>query len=432
MEKNNLFEILNDWNFWDKDIPKYIGRTEYQNNIHHYQKSGEIVIIKGIRRSGKSTLLINYISELVDSGFDKKQFLFVNFEDPRFIGSLDAAILDEIIDVYKEFINEEDKPHLFLDEIQNVIHWEKWVRTAYELNKAFIYITGSSSRLLSKEFGTALSGRYLDINIFPLSFKEYLKFKDVELPGKSSVITQKLRYKKLFNNYKAEGGFPKVVLLEDDLKRKESIMYYETIILKDVVARHNLKNQDNVNRVALYLLSNIGKPLNINKIRKSLNISYEMTEKYFEYLKDTYMLYEINQFNYSLKKQFANRRKVYCADASLIENISFRITEDYGRLIENIVFLELKRRGLDIYFHHEKRECDFVIKKGLRIVEAIQVTKSIENAETRERELNGLLDALYTYDLHEGMILTENEEQEFVNRDKKIVVKPIWKFLLGF
>jgi uncharacterized protein len=432
MDKNKLFGILNDWNYWDKPLPEFVARETYQAKINNYLSSGEVIVLKGIRRSGKSTLMINHIRHLIVNGVDIKEILFVNFEDPRFNGETDSELLEQIFEVYKEFVNNETKPHIFLDEVQNVAQWEKWVLTGYELNRAHFYITGSSSKLLSREFGTALSGRFLAINVLPLSFREYLSFKGMPEPDKKNLVTQKVRYKIAFNEYIKEGGFPKISYLEDDLKREEIIMYYETIILKDIVARHNLKNYDNVKKVALYLLSNIGKPLNLNKVRTSLSLSYDLADNYFEYLKDTFLLFEVNQYDYSINKQFSSRRKVYCIDNGILTYTSFRISEDYGRYLENLVFVELMRRGQDVYFHQGKKECDFVIREGINIRQAIQVSRTLQDEETKKREMEGLLEALGTYGLNDGMILTEDEEYEMNVENRRIIVKPVWKWLLEY
>ena len=430
MDKNKLFGILNDWNYWDKPIPEFFTRDEYKEKINNYLSTGEIIVLKGIRRSGKSTLLINHIRHLAGMRVNKKEVLFVNFEDPRFDGELNSELLEQIFEVYKEFVNNETKPHIFLDEVQHVAQWEKWVLTGYELKRAQFYVTGSSSKLLSREFGTALSGRFLAINVFPLSFREYLLFKDQPTPDKISLITQKLVYKIALYEYLKGGGFPKACSLDENLRRQEIIMYYETIILKDIVARYNLKNYDSVKKVALYLLSNIAKPFNLNKVRVSLTLSYDLADKYFEYLKDTFLLFEVFQYNHSLNRQFANRRKVYCIDNGILTNTSFRISEDYGRYLENLVFIELLRKGNEVYFHQGKKECDFVIKDGLNISQAIQVCRALQDEETKKRELEGLKEALDTYGLNEGTILTEDEEYETTAEGRRIIIKPVWKWLL--
>jgi hypothetical protein len=314
--------------------------------------------------------------------------------------------------------------------VQHVAQWEKWVLTGYELKRAQFYVTGSSSKLLSREFGTALSGRFLAINVFPLGFSEYVMFNNLPAPDKISLITQKLVYKIAFNDYLKSGGFPKACSLDEDLRRQEIIMYYETIILKDIVARHNLKNYDSVKKVALYLLSNIGKPFNLNKVRTSLSLSYDLADKYFEYLKDTFLFFEVFQYDHSLNRQFANRRKVYCIDNGILTHTSFRISEDYGRYLENLVFVELLRKRQDVYFHQGKKECDFVIKEGLNIRQAIQVSRSMQDDETKKRELEGLKEALDMYGLKEGTILTEDEEYQIDKEGHRIIVQPVWKWLL--
>jgi uncharacterized protein len=430
MDKTKLFGILNDWNFWDKPVPEFFPREEYQLKINSFLSTEEVIVLKGIRRSGKSTLMINHIRHLIHLGADKKQILFVNFEDPRFNGELNAELLEQIFEVYHEFVNNETKPHIFLDEVQHVSQWEKWVLTGYELKRAQFYVTGSSSKLLSREFGTALSGRFLAIHVFPLSFAEYILFKELPAPDKISLITEKISFKIAFNDYIKAGGFPKTCSLGEDLRRQEIIMYYETIILKDIVARYNLKNYDSVKKVAHYLLSNIGKLFNLNKLRLSLNLSYDLADKYFEYLKDTFLLFEVFQYDHSLNKQFSNLRKVYCIDNGILTNTSFRISEDYGRYLENLVFIELLRKGKEVYFHKGKKECDFVIKDGLNIKQAIQVSRSVQDEETKKRELEGLTEAMDVYGLTEGMILTEDEEFEIVAEGRKVFIQPIWKWSL--
>lgn len=387
-------------------------------------------MLKGIRRSGKSTLLINHIRHLIGQGVDKKETLYVNFEDPRFDGDLNAELLEQILEVYKEYINHDSKPHVFLDEVQHVSQWEKWVLMGYELRKAQFYVTVSSSQLLSREFGTSLSGRFLYINVFPLGFREFLQFKQLPIPDKTSLVTQKLIYKKAFNTYLSIGGFPRACNLDEDLKRQELMMYYETIILKDIVARHNLKNYVNVKKVSLFLLSNIGKPLNLNKVRTALSLSYDLADKYFKYQKDTFLLYGVNQFHYSLSKQFANHSKVYCIDNGILNYNSFRFSEDYGRYLENFVFVELLRRGHEIYYYQEKKECDFVIMDGTTISQAIQVCRTLLDEATRKRELEGLYEAMEANGLSKGLILTEEEETEYEFDNMKVVVKPVWKWML--
>ena len=429
MNSTKILEILSDWNYWDKALPPFIQRESYANVIDNYSQSEEIIVLKGIRRGGKSTLLLNHIHNLTQSS-SAKSILFVNFEDPRFSNELNLDLLDDIFDIFKEQIAEGEKPSVFLDEIQLIPQWEKWVRTKHELKQANLYVTGSSSKLLSKEFGTALSGRFLDINIFPLSFHEYLTFKNYKITNVLEITSNRIQLKKLFNQYTKEGGFPKVVLLEDSLKQKELDMYFDTILLKDIVARYNLKSYDNIKRLALYLISNTGAIINLNKLKKALNISYELLSRYYEYIKDTYMLFEISQYNYSLKKQMVHPRKVYCIDPGIINAVSFQFFENKGQLLENIVFIELIRRGYAVNYHLGKRECDFLAIKGQNIEAAIQVTYIMDDPKTRKREVEGLIEAMNTYNIAQGYILTYEEESTIVEEGHQIKVVPIWKWLL--
>lgn len=430
MLKDKIIEVLADWNYWDKEIPDYIPRPEYNNQIERAKQSEEVVVLRGIRRCGKSTLLINQIKDLVKGGVLIRQCLFVNFEDPRLSNDLNVALLDDIFMAYQEYVNPDLFPYIFFDEIQNISLWEKWVRTKYELKQAQLYVTGSSSTLLSKEFGTALAGRYLPVNVFPLNFSEYIVFKGECLPDTLGMISKAVVYKRLFNSYLKEGGFPKVILSAKDMQKKELDMYFESIILKDIMARYGLKNYDNLRKLALYLMSNIGCLINLNKLKVALNISYELLSHYYEYIKDTFLIYELSAYEYSLKKQFSKGVKIYCIDNGMIDAVSFQFSENKGRMLENMVCFALKRKSLAVYFHSGKRECDFIVEQDNKVVQAIQVCLNLENPETKQREVDGLLEAMHLYELKEGVIITEDENDEKLFGDRKIVVMPAWKWLL--
>jgi uncharacterized protein len=431
MDKSTLLYILNEWNYWDKPVPEYVPRPFYQANIDRYSQSGEVVVLKGVRRSGKSTLLVNQIRQLQQAGVSPKETLLVNFEDPRLGYGLDTSLLDQILEVFREYIHPENGGHFFLDEVQLVSRWEQWIRTGYELKRGTFYVTGSSSKLLSREFGTALGGRYLGISVFPLGFGEYLKFLDHHEPDRVALEVRKMEYKRAFNRYITEGGFPKLQYLPKDLHREEVMMYFESIILKDIVARYSLRNVDNVRKIALYFLSNIGKPFNINNIRNAIHVSHELTETYFEYLKEAFLLFEINEYHDSVMKQLAGSRKVYCVDNGFLTHVGFRISEDYGRYLENLVCIELLRRGKEVFFYQGRRGCDFLIRDGLRVVTAIQVTRSLRHEETRRRELEGLYEAMEHLGLEDGLILTEDETEEITTTGRTVLVRPVWRWLLG-
>jgi hypothetical protein len=411
----------------------------------------KVISLIGLRRVGKTHLFFYKINELKKKGL-KENIIYINFDDDR-LYNFKVNNFQEILEAYYElYPNIDNKLYLFLDEIQNVQGWELFIRRLSEnKEKYYIYLTGSSSKLLSKEISTHLRGRTLSFYLFPLSFKEYLRFNNLKLEKNYLYTNQRYEIKNLFNKYLIEGGFPEVI--NSDFKEQILQSYVDLIIYKDLIERYNLKNFTLLRNIIKYSCSNVSKLFSINSyynsIKDNLKVSRDTIVEYVGYLNDINFLFFLPKFDYSLKNQNRSMNKVYLIDNGLANAISFKFSEDRGRLLENLVFIELKRRGKEIYYHKNKRECDFVIKDGFDIVEAIQVTKSLNEDfgdDTKKREFLGLIDALKTYNLKEGLILTEDEEFEVIVdekgmeirdsgreiRDKKfkIVVKPIWKWLL--
>ena len=389
MNKDKIFEILNDWNFWFKPLPQTFSRKAYENEIARKSVAREVIVIKGVRRSGKSTLLINEIKRLMETGVDVKNILFVNFEDQRFRMFNEETLLEEIKNVYLEYIKPLGEIVIMLDEVQNVRDWEQWVLKEYELSNNHLYVTGSNSHLLGAEFGTALSGRYLDIEVFPLSFKEYLSFNSISINSKAELIHNKMKIQQLFNAYMKHGGFPKTVLLEDEALKNDTVKsYYDSILLKDIVARYKLKNYHVLNELALFLLSNNATINAYNRLKNNFSSSFDTIRDYMEYLLSSYMILSINKFDYSLKKQIANPKKYYAIDTGFSNAVSFNVSKKIGANLENIVFLELRRKTKEIYYYKTEKglEIDFLLREDA-LTKLIQVSVSLENEETYKREL---------------------------------------------
>ena len=327
----------------------------------------------------------------VASGIKVEQTLFVNFEDARLVGHLDVALLGLIKDIYMEFLNQQSKPFLFFDEVQNIEHWEKWVNTEYELKKSYIYVAGSNFSMLSSEIGTALSGRYVSVDMYPLGFEEFLLFKDIKIKSKMELLSKKHLLNREFTNFLELGGFPKVIEYSDSPVKQRELMqtYFNSILLKDIVARFKLKNFSVLEDLSAFLLSNKATYHSINKLKNSFSISYDMARDYMEYLEKAYMLLSINKFDYSLKKQQANAKKYYSIDLGLSNLLRVPNLKTRGHDLESVVFLELLRRGYKVYYYKTKGdlECDFVVEKNREIVELIQVTVSLKEDKTRKREL---------------------------------------------
>lgn len=390
---------------------------ELKTRIHRYEKTPFILIISGIRRSGKSTLLHQIRSDL-DNGF------YVNFDDERFIdfSIQDFHLLHELlIELFG------DRDIFFFDEIQNIRGWERFVRRLQDSGKK-IYVTGSNASMLSKELGTHLTGRHISFPLYPFSFKEFLKFKQQPYGSLDRLTTrEKSILKRYFNEYITKGGFPEYLQTE---KKEYLESLYENIIYRDIITRYKLPNEKPLLETAYYASSNLGKEISFNSIRKLTGLSSATTiHDYFKYLENSYLLFLVPKYSPSLKKQIYQAKKVYIIDTGLANIIGFRPSTDQGRMLENIVFLQLKRNDHEIYYHKDKHECDFIIRDGMRISQAIQVT-TILHETSRQREIQGLLEALEHYKLKEGLILTTDQEELVQIDQKKILIKPIWKWLL--
>lgn len=384
--------------------------------IKKFQKEKFILIISGIRRSGKSTLLHQMREHLKDS-------YYVNFDDDRFV----RFKIDDFQTLYEILVELFGTKQIFIfDEIQNIKGWERFVRRLYDNGKK-IYVTGSNATMLSRELGTHLTGRHITFSLYPFSFKEFLNFKRHPIKSLDRLTTeQKGTLKKFFNEFLEKGGFPEY--LQTD--KKEYLKFvYENILYRDIITRYNLPHEKTIKEVVYYAVSNIGKEISFNRIRKLTQLTSATTiREYFEYFENSYLTFLIPRYSRSLKKQIYYNKKVYFIDTGMAKILGFRTSDDLGRMLENIVFLNLKRQNKEIYFHKEKYECDFVIKEGIKITEAIQVTHDLK--ENSDREIDGILEALNKYKLKEGLILTSDQDEELIENKKKIIIKPIWKWLL--
>ncbi len=394
----------------------------------------QIIAISGVRRSGKSYLLRQIIQKLTARKIPKESILLLNLETPELVNYRDdLTILDKIFDDYLRIVSPKGKIFILLDEVQFLKDWEVWVKNKYDMNKGKIkfIITGSNADLLSSEFSTLLSGRIIEIKNFPFSFREVLKLKGVNFASEQEIHLNRHIIRRLFSLYIENGSMPEIASKTDKYVIKELLSgYLSTIIFKDVVPRFSIRDVHTIEKVAMYAITNIAREFSYNKVAKVLGSSDTTIAEYISYLSRVYLLFELKKISKSLKKQYTSVKKIYCIDTGFSTHLGFKFNEDKGRLLENLVFLELKRRGKEIYYYRERKECDFVIKEGLNVVQAIQVTLTLIDQKTRKREIEGLIDVLKSYRLKEGLILTEDEEDEFEEKGFKIKVMPVWKWLL--
>ncbi|WP_294959282.1 ATP-binding protein [Sulfurovum sp.] len=438
MDKKEILAILEDWNFWSKPFRESFVRKTYESEVAHKASTNEIVFLKGVRRSGKSTILLNHIQNLIEKGVSKENILFVNLEDPRFATSLSLELLEEIKQAYLYYMNPQEKPYIFLDEVQNIDGFEKWLLKEYELGTSHLYATGSNSKLLSKEIGSSLSGRYLDIQVSPLSFREYLLFNHVVIEKPYDLIRYQLEVERHFEQYMLHGGFPKVVLTEDLLlKEAELKSYFDSILLRDIVARYKLDNFRILEQLSIFLLSSISNAVSITKMKNRLGVSHDLASRYMEYLENTYMIQSVPLFDWSLQKQYVNPRKIYSIDTGLSKRVSFEVGKRIGDMLENIVYLELKRRHSEIYYVKTAQgyEVDFLIKEYEKITHLVQVSHTLSDAKTKKRELRALIkasDELQRSNEIQLSLLTMDPSSEEIVDDKKIQIINVLEWLLFY
>jgi predicted AAA+ superfamily ATPase len=277
--------------------------------------------------------------------------------------------------------------------------------------------------------GTKKRMRYQQIELYPFSFLEYLKLKGTELHSLDYFKTDdKVVLKAAFNEYFKLGGFP-AFLKSKNTEYLKSL--YESVLYRDVMVRNGITNEQEILELMFFVTSNTSKLISYNSLAKVIGVKNATTVKqYLGFLQDAYMLSVVPKYDVSVKKQLLNAKKVYGIDLGLMRQISFQHSENQGRLLENLVFLELKRQAKTIYYHRNKLECDFVIKEKNSITQAIQVCWSMHDDKTKQREINGLLDAMTAYHLKEGLILTEDESDSILIEDKKINMMPVWLWLL--
>lgn len=372
-------------------MKNYTNRIEYIEKLLAYKDKDLIKVVSGLRRSGKSTLLELYRELLLKQGVGKRQIQFYNFELPE--NYLNKTWDDIYFDIKKKL--QAQKPnYIFLDEVQNIPFFEKLVDGLFATENTDVYITGSNAFLLSSELATLLSGRYIEISILPFSFKEYLMARTIDTDNKY------LNYEALFFDYVNETSLPKGVALREEGFDKiyeylEAI--YTTIIEKDITQRHQINDKRAFGNIVKFIASNIGNSLSPSNISNTLkqdnqSIHHATVEKYLDYLVASFVFYKVNRFDLKGKKQLATQEKYYLVDTGLLHILAGKDrTTDRGHLLENVVYLELLRRGNKIWTGTTRNtEVDFVCKSPTGDIEYYQVAWQMTNESTLEREFGAL------------------------------------------
>jgi len=430
MDKNKLKELLIEYKHRFLADRTDLIRREIQDRIEAFIKFKEVVMITGTRRGGKSSLMKLICDDLIKKyKVPPSNILYLNFEDERFI-EFNTDDFAQIYELYLQVNKPAGRQYFFLDEIQNVAGWERWVNRLYENENIKIFITGSNASLLRSEISTALTGRNRVITNFPFSFREFLVFKNYRLEKNDFYQTEKRAIiKGFFQEYLKLGGYPEIVKINDPNLLEQ---YFKDIIYRDILPRYSVKKIKEIRELCLFLASNLGSIHSYNKLLSLIGVkSINTVKNYLEILEEVFLFFQINLFDYSIKRQIYNPSKIYIIDTALGNSISFKFSENIGHIYENLVFLELKRRNKEIYYWKSKKgkEVDFLIKRGLDIEEAIQVSYNMNYKKTLDREIESLLMAKDEFRIKYLTIITEDEDIEKDIGDTKIKIIPLWKWL---
>lgn len=378
----------------------------------------QVVVISGVRRCGKS-----YLLRQIRERCDEQDYCF-RFDDDRLVNFRieDFDLLDACLaEVYGQ------QHTYFFDEIQNIEGWELYVRRLYN-EGAKVFITGSNARMLSREMGTHLAGIHLTVELYPFSFAEYLGLKGIEVAATDFYTTAgTAKLSRELKTYMSRGGFPAYITGEPD---EYVSSLYQSIIYRDVLQRNNIANGHEVLELMHFIASNSAKRHSYASLAKVIGVKHSDTIKsYLRYIEETYLVAQLLKYSPSVKTQEASIKKIYVIDNAIINIVGFNPTGNIGPLLENVVYTELRRRRKEVFYHGGTRECDFIVRTGTTITQCIQVTVTLENVQTRKREVEGLMEAARTYGTTDNVIITL-EQESFVSDDENMRVIPAWKFLL--
>ena len=427
-----MIEALQDWNpWWRKDkelVPnELLGiKRDLLTAIIPYLSLNKIISLIGIRRSGKSTILYQIIFHLLKHEQVKpEQILFINFEDIRF----QSLSITEWYQLYLEELKPDQNVYLFFDEIHYCKNWVNFVRSHIDRKSARIFLTDSSSYMLSSELASILTGRKVTFEVYPLSFKEYLTFKNILLEGFGTEEQAKLRGH--LKDYINTGGFPELVNLEWSVAKKLLLELVEDILSKDVVARFNI-DYSKIRDFSYYLVSNSAQKMSYRKLQSIFNLGSNIPQKYLDHLEEVFFCFALKSYSLKVKEQLKAPKKIYLIDTGLVNATSFKISENIGPLLEQIVFIELKRRNYQIFYgNFEDFEIDFILKIGDVIQAIVNVSFDIKGEKTRAREIEGLKLAFIQLQPQKALLLTWQEENIIqLSEKKQIEIVPIWKWLL--
>ena len=431
MERNKIKELILEYRERFTSPDDSLTPREIQKTIQSYLSSKEIIFITGTRRGGKSSLMKLICADLIkDNLIPLTNILYLNFEDERFI-EFKVSDFNLIYEVFLEENTPNKKSYFFLDEIQNIPEWEKWVNRLYEMYQIKIFITGSNRNLLNSEVASTLTGRNRVITNFPFSFREFLQYKEIKYDDQSLYITaDRARIKNTFQEYLKLGGYPEVIINNDRTLLEQ---YFKDFIYRDILPRYTIRKNKALRELCLFLASNIANIHSYKKLQQLVDAKSLNTIKHFlEIFEEVYLFFQVDLFDYSIKRQIYNPSKIYTIDTALSQSVSFQFSKNIGHIYENLVFLELKRKNKELYYWKDEkgREVDLAIRSGREIEEMIQVCYNMSNPNTRNREIQTLIKAHQEFKKSKLTLITDDEEDIYQSGNIFVNIIPLWKWLI--
>jgi hypothetical protein len=433
MIKENLKVVIKE--FHDFTLPDLIERDLDINFSILRSPIKKIITIIGPRRAGKTYFLFQTIKKLLAKEVEITDIIYIDFEDERIL-PMKPEDLEHILNAYFELYTAKSKPFIFLDEIQNISGWDKFVRRLNDQGLSII-LTGSNSRMLGREIATALRGRTLTYEIFPFSFREFLTAKGIAM--KKNVIYGKTRHRinQLYEEYLFSGGYPEITFVEEKATKGRILQdYFNTIFYRDLVERYRIKNSELLRQWLNTLMMNLSSPISFNKVEndfrsRGMRLSRATLSSYARYVEDIFFGFFVELYSESVRKRQINPKKFYLIDQGIHNYLTLKFTENRGRILENLVFLELRRRGFHVFYYKTAggHEVDFLLtdNRGWKL---IQVCHDLSHIETFNREKKALLSGLQELGLETGIILTQHEKREEKIKDYTIKIMPVWEWLL--
>jgi predicted AAA+ superfamily ATPase len=430
LAKEALLAVVADW-LSGKDLPAMVPRERLNVDPTGLTR---ILAIVGPRRSGKTYCMYQLIERLFrETGADRRDVLLVDFEDYRLTGFSDNDTAG-LLEAFNQLAGR-DPQYLFLDEVQHIPGWSRVVRTLHNTGRFRIVVSGSNSRLLQEEVATELRGRYEDLLVLPFSFREYLRCREIPYDPASLHTSARGRVVAAFEEYAGCGGFPEVVLARDHAERLGLLQnYFRTIFYRDLLERHNIRARHLLEALMAEMLESYASVFSISRYEKALKGSglpgsKRTVANYLHHLQESFFVIANEKFSPSPRRRAMNPRKVYLLDTGFA-SLGRALSENRGRVLENVVAAELCRGQKETYYFKGRRECDFVLKEGTRPVTGLQVCAELR-PENETRELGALVEATEALKLSRGMVLTWDQERTIKHHGHEIDVIPAWKWLLG-